>query len=651
MTWIGRKKVAFVPVYRPHALPPDQIPADWHNDILRRVLFDPDSRTGRDRSLRAYLRAASSGVADLDAVVLSMQTVDAQDVPANALEGQLGSTLRDQGFDAAAIVMLGGPGAGTNAGFWSRFVMAEGVGVWAMELIHGLTGFGDLYPFGGDMGGFDEMACSCGTHPSAYTKAAIGWLERGAIAAQNGRSARHELHSVGLTQPPPSGRSAAVRIGASVPYLMVEARQRVDQFDAGIPSEGAIVYRVQTADPLGHAQNGTAPIDLLTPTALAPGASFTSDDGVVVSVLGAVPGGLSVQIDDPGKHLVDRTAEFGAPAAASAPTACVIPGLGVHNIAYRDTSGRLHELWRDAQGLTGTSNLTQLAGAPTATGNPFALVDTARNTEILLFRSGDGKVRSLYWSTGPVGHDDLSGTAGAPGAAGDPVGYYFAPGDTFHVVYRGTDNHLHELYWFGVAPVGYGGNLTGTIGAPKAAGNPSGFINAAGVNIVAYRSVDGRILSVYWADGPSGLDDLSGTAGTPRAAGDPVGYYTPHDDTHQIVYRGTDNHLYELYWPNVAPVAGWNLTASAGAPPAVGTPSAFYHAPSNVKHVIYRSADGGMHQLWWVPGGGAPTWVNLTSLASAPPAADGPAAFATDTPWLAHAAYRGNNGHIYEIMW
>ena len=170
-------------------------------------------------------------------------------------------------------------------------------------------------------------------------------------------------------------------------------------------------------------------------------------------------------------------------------------------------------------------------------------------------------------------------------------------------------------------------------------------------NIVAYRSVDGRILSVYWADGPSGLDDLSGTAGTPPAAGDPVGYYTPHDDTHQIVYRGNDNHLYELYWPNVAPVAGWNLTASAGAPPAVGTPARSTHAPSNVKHVIYRSADGGMHQLWWVPGGGAPTWVNLTSLAGAPPAADGPAAFATDTPWLAHAAYRGNNGHIYEIMW
>ena len=118
-----------------------------------------------------------------------------------------------------------------------------------------------------------------------------------------------------------------------------------------------------------------------------------------------------------GHRLVDRSAEFGTPPAAGPPTACVIPGLGVHNIAYRDTSGRLHELWRDAQGATGTTNLTANAGAPPAAGSPFAYVDTSRNTEILLYRGSDGTVRSLYWSTGAVGHDNLSGTAGAPPAA------------------------------------------------------------------------------------------------------------------------------------------------------------------------------------------------------------------------------------------
>jgi hypothetical protein len=652
MAWIGRKKLALVPVYRPNAIPPDQIPADWNNQILRRVLFDPDPRTGMDRSLRAYIHTASSGVADLDAFVMPMEIVDQQDVPPTVLEGQLGPQLRAQGFHAAAIVMLGGPGAGTNAGFWSRFVMAEGVGVWAMEFMHSLTGFADLYPFGGNMGAFDEMACNCGTHPSAYTKAAIKWLDVAAIARHIGRVRNYDLHSVGLVQPPPSGRRAAIRIGSQVPYLLVEGRQRVDQFDANVPSEGVIVYQVQTSDPLGHAQNGIAPVNLLTTTALIPGQMFTSDSQIKVQVIDPLSGGFSVRIEDLTQHVVDRSAEFGTPPAAGVPTACVIPGLGVSNINYRDTSGDLHELWRDAQGNTGTTNLTAYASAPTAVGNPFAYVDTSRNTEILLYRGGDGLVQSLYWSTGPVGHDNLSGTAGAPKAAGDPVGYYAAAADTHHVIYRTGDGHLHELNWTGVGPVVYGGNLTGAIPAPTAAGQPSAFVNAAGVNFVVYRAdVNDHILSLYWADGPSGLDDLSGFAGTPPAAGDPVAYHTAHDDIYQVVYLGNDGHLWELYWQGPAPVVGWDITAQSGAPPPAGTPAAYYSAGTNTKHVIYRSDDRRLHEIWWVPGGGTAAHVDLTAAYGAPPAADRPAAFTVEGPNTQHVTYRGTNKHIYEVIW
>lgn len=299
MTWLGRKKLALVPVFRAHAHPPDQIPSNWSDQILRRMLFDPDPATGRDRSLRAYIHTASSGRADLDVVVMPMMTVDQQDVPPAVLEPQLGPGLRTQGFDAAAIVMLGGPGSGTSAGFWSRFVMAEDVGVWAMEFMHSLTGFRDLYLFGGNMGSFDEMAASSGTHPSAYTKTAIGWLDASAIAIHDSAQASYALHSVGLVQPPPSGRVAAVRIGTQVPYLMVEARQRVDAFDAGIDSEGVIVYRVQTADPLGHSQNATAPVMRLTPTALGAGQSFETDTHVSITVTGALPGGFQVSVKLP----------------------------------------------------------------------------------------------------------------------------------------------------------------------------------------------------------------------------------------------------------------------------------------------------------------------------------------------------------------
>lgn len=222
-----------------------------------------------------------------------------QDVPPDILEGTLGAQLRADGFDAAAIVMLGGVGAGTNHGFWSRFVMVEGVGVWAMEFMHSLTGFADLYPFNGNMAAFDEMACACGTHPSAYTKTSIGWLDASAIAEHTVPAASYDLYAVGLPQPPPSYRGTAVRFGTQVPYLMVEARQRVDQFDAGIQSEGVIVYRVQTSDPLGWAQNQTAPIELLTTTALIVGQTFTSDNGVTVRVNNVLPGGFSISIEVP----------------------------------------------------------------------------------------------------------------------------------------------------------------------------------------------------------------------------------------------------------------------------------------------------------------------------------------------------------------
>ena len=120
------------------------------------------------------------------------------------------------------------------------------------------------------------------------------------------------------------------------------------------------------------------------------------------------------------------------------------PGLGVKEIVYPDAVGAPPGLWRDALDGPGTG---ELSASATAAGYPFAYVDTSRNIVIVLFRDSDGVVQSLYWSTGTAGNDNLSGTAGAPPAAGDPVGYYVPGADMHHVVYRGGDGHLHE--WTG----------------------------------------------------------------------------------------------------------------------------------------------------------------------------------------------------------
>ena len=96
MSWIGRKRLALVPLSRTGAIPPDQVPPDWEAQILRRMLFDPSPGTGADRSLRAYIHAASSGRADLDVVVMPRVTAAQQDVPVGFLEAQLGASLRAQ---------------------------------------------------------------------------------------------------------------------------------------------------------------------------------------------------------------------------------------------------------------------------------------------------------------------------------------------------------------------------------------------------------------------------------------------------------------------------------------------------------------------------------------------------------------------------
>jgi hypothetical protein len=315
MAWLGRKKLAFIPLSRTGIQPPDVILPDWANQIMQRVLFDPatDPATGIrtlgvDSSVRAYFHTVSSGLADLDAVVLPPQTIAGQDIKPDALEATMGDQLRAQGFDGAVIVMLGGPGGGETTQLsnfaWSRFCMSDNLGNWVGELLHqtNLCDLPDLfdwagdYPSGANMGPFDQEAGYEATHISAWTKRGVGWVDPSTVAQHAGLTADYTLHSASLIQPPPTGRVAAIQIGAKVPYLMVEARLKADQFDINIPNEGVIVYEVQTTDPLGNAQNSLPALGLLTKTALTVGQSFTTITGVTVQVSSSVSGGFSVTV-------------------------------------------------------------------------------------------------------------------------------------------------------------------------------------------------------------------------------------------------------------------------------------------------------------------------------------------------------------------
>ena len=318
-TWLGTKRVAFLPVSRPSFDSPGSPQGtDWQKQIENRIYYWPDAQRGVDVSLRTYLHTISQGRADIEGEVQDVYTLDRKDVPPDFLASTFEQKFRDQRFDAAALVMNGGPSTGTAStpGYWARFAMVEGVGVWMMELTHVLTWYMDLYTNdrGHDLNNFDNMDCSCGTHPTAYTKVQLGWLDPSAIVVDTATNSQFDLHTLGLVQPPRPGRVTAVQIKTGGNPLFVEARQRVDQFDGGnqwnwnnnlgfggIPNEGVIVYE------LAGVENPTTPfpgeidplIRLLTQAALVPGQSVTSDTGVSVQVTAALTGGFSVAIVNP----------------------------------------------------------------------------------------------------------------------------------------------------------------------------------------------------------------------------------------------------------------------------------------------------------------------------------------------------------------
>lgn len=658
MQWIGRKRVAFVPVFRSRNQPPDIVPPDFAQQILTKVLFNPSAqRGGADFSLRGWLRAASSGRADIDPAVMPMQTSNAIDTSPTEFEGALGSSLRAQGFDHAAIVTLSG-GGGTNAGFWSRFRLNEGIGVWAMEIVHGICRFPDLYHFNNDVdpaerdpGAFDEMAASALTHPTIFTKRHLGWADAAGTAVHSTAFASYALQLGSLTQPPAGGRAAVVKIGQGEPHMLIEARTRSDAYDAGIPSQGVIAYRVQWENPvIGERPGFRKPIFLLTPTALKAGESQVLDNDVTLTVDAAIPGGFSITVSDPGVHHVDRSSLTGARSAASAPTVLALDAHGIDNVCYRDTSGHLDETWRSLSGM-GTADLTANARAPGAQGNPFLYYDPAGDQVVLLFRGGDSHVRSLYWMFGAVGHDLLTGSA--PKTAGDPAGWFSTHDGFHHVVYRTSNGHLQELWWQGQGAVGHG-DLTAQGRFTAAAGDPWPYYDPGrGTNIVAFRGTDRRIRSLYWGQGLGlGEDNLSGTAGTPVAASDPFAWFTAADDSHHVAYCAANGHVFELRWFGNAPVAGRDLTALSGAPAAApGRVSGGYNRHDNTQHVIYRAGDGTLHELWYFLGDGAVGHSALTAAYGGPKSADRPAYFSTERAPHQHVAYRGSDGHIHEYMW
>ena len=152
------------------------------------------------------------------------------------------------------------------------------------------------------------------------------------------------------------------------------------------------------------------------------------------------------------------------------------------------------------------------------------------------------------------------------------------------LVYRGTDNHLYELAYVANVPSPHWGwadlNIAvGGGGAPPAAEAPiiyqTNFVNQGPTARLVYRGGNDHLYELaYVANVPSphwGWADLNiaaGGGGAPPAAEAPIIYQTNfvnQGPTARLVYQGGNDHLYELAYVGSNPGWGWvDLNVAAG---------------------------------------------------------------------------------------
>jgi hypothetical protein len=307
--WQGSVRIAIVPVWDDEVDP--QPSSNFREQVATRVFYDPQGSDSSDDSLQNYVWTVSYGQAAISGAVFPVARSSGSDVTGAAMD----SLPSGHGYTHLLAVLPHGSGPNRSSWAWwdqparngisafarvslfqnSSLTMRQPTGTWAMETLHMVTEFGDLYKVSPNLDRYDVMANAfASSHPSAHTKSAIGWILPSAIIRHGTGTRSYVLHAIGLRQPPPPGRVSAVRIPArsGTRSFIAEARLAVDTYERsdasgdGIPADGVIVYEI------------TSLLDVRLRAVLAAGQRYTNDDeGFTVTASSTnLPGGRSVSV-------------------------------------------------------------------------------------------------------------------------------------------------------------------------------------------------------------------------------------------------------------------------------------------------------------------------------------------------------------------
>ena len=312
-----------------------------------------------------------------------------------------------------------------------------------------------------------------------------------------------------------------------------------------------------------------------------------------------------------GWHHNDLTTNTHAPLVTFEPSGYLFTNQGTQHVIYQGfvpgqgDDGRVHELWWDGDGWH-HSDLTTATNArgqlPPVINSPFGY---DFNGQHVVYEGGDNHINYLEWDpdNGWENTDLTLSTSAGVAAALPPTAYGFKAQNTRHVLYLGTDGHVHELWW--QHHQWHHNDLTNDSHAPLplASDQPTGFaVEDGGTQLIHYRGTNGHVYQLWWdSTGWHPLDMTANFGGPAAVSGaSPAGYVFPFEGTLHVDYLGTDSHIHE-YWRDGS---GWHyndLTNATGAPLAISNPTAYVFPAQNTQHVVFNAANHHIIELFWVP--------------------------------------------------
>ena len=304
---------------------------------------------------------------------------------------------------------------------------------------------------------------------------------------------------------------------------------------------------------------------------------------------------------------------------------------------------------------------------PRAVGQPSCYVFVPQGAQHVVYRGPDCSIHDVWWTPNGWFHTNASAAAGSEPAAGDPHGY---PLDDqhMHCVAYYAERKLLELSWSQVDALGPDADedvatawqadilYEASSDSQKPLGRPLGGMFTPKRGVV-YR-VAGTLHTVVAGTTSGTWDRFQLNTGTaPPTASDPTGLLMTETMlavttivSRHVFYRGTDGHLHELR--SDAAGTAWShsdLTVATGAPPPAldANPSAYAFLGQKTLHVVYRSQDGVVQELW----GQAGAWRHNPIGASFGKAGGDPTGYVTEFAGTQHVVYRGIDDQVHELWW